>query len=193
MNPGPRVEGLPPERDDGLDDHAERSLRLRWVEGHRRDRVRRAAQWCAACQSQAANHATARRAVRRARHPRVTSSCRTRARRPRRDDGSTGEAQYGLTEHHRRGRSGVLVCAAQPKLGLLPVTIVVDPRTMTIMKVEQGYMAAYPLQPDAEAVRSRRRTADERVSVVALMCRRVQRFRARRTPPPTRTSKTARP
>jgi len=34
----------------------------------------------------------------------------------------------------------------------LPVTIVVDPRTMTIMKVDQGYIAAYPPQPNAEAV-----------------------------------------
>ena len=34
----------------------------------------------------------------------------------------------------------------------LPVTIVVDPRTMIIMKVTQGYLAAYPVTPDAEAV-----------------------------------------
>jgi thiol-disulfide isomerase/thioredoxin len=34
----------------------------------------------------------------------------------------------------------------------LPMTVVVDPRTMKIVKVGQGYVAAYPLQPDADAV-----------------------------------------
>ena len=34
----------------------------------------------------------------------------------------------------------------------LPYNVIVDPRTMTIVKTKQGYIAAYPLSPDADAV-----------------------------------------
>lgn len=34
----------------------------------------------------------------------------------------------------------------------LPLTLIVDPRTMTIVKQKQGYLSAYPIKPDADAV-----------------------------------------
>jgi hypothetical protein len=112
-----------------------------------------AAEWCAACQSQAANapdlfaqyDALGIRAV--------TLVVQ---------DQNEGPATIGTAEDWRQqfGLTDVTVCA-DPAFSFapigqtsvsLPVTIVVDPRTMKIMKVDQGYVAAYPIQPDAEAV-----------------------------------------
>ncbi len=111
------------------------------------------AEWCAACQSQATNTPQLVSQYDQLGIRVVTLVVQDASEAP----ATTSTAldwrqQYGLT--------GITV-AADPAFSFaplnqtsvtLPVTIVVDPRTMTIMKVEQGYMAAYPLQPDAEAV-----------------------------------------
>jgi hypothetical protein len=112
-----------------------------------------AASWCAACQSQAANqnqlssqeealgiHVVTLVVQDSSMAPATTATAQS------------WKDQYTLT--------GVTVCA-DPSFSFaplnqsqvqLPVTVIVDPRTMRIMKVEQGYVAAYPLAPDAEAV-----------------------------------------
>jgi hypothetical protein len=112
-----------------------------------------AAEWCAACQSQASST------------PQLVSQYATLgidAITLVVQDASSAPAttataldwrtQYGLT--------GITV-AADPAFSFaplnqtsvdLPVTIIVDPRTMKIVKVKQGYIAAYPVQPDADAV-----------------------------------------
>jgi len=112
-----------------------------------------AAEWCAACQSQASNQpqlfskydALGIRVVTLVVQD-ASSAPATLA------TAQSWKQQYGLTD--------VAVCA-DPSFSFapigqssvdLPVTIVVDPRTMKIMKVSQGYVAAYPPQPDAEAV-----------------------------------------
>ena len=112
-----------------------------------------AAEWCAACQSQASNEpqlfskydALGIRVVTLVVQD-ASSAPATIA------TAQSWKQQYGLTD--------VAVCA-DPSFSFapigqssvdLPVTIVVDPRTMKIMKVSQGYVAAYPPQPDAEAV-----------------------------------------
>lgn len=112
-----------------------------------------AAEWCAACQSQASNEpslfsqydALGIRVVTLVVED-ASSAPATVA------TAQQWKSQYGLTD--------VTVCA-DPSFSFapigqtsvdLPVTIVVDPRTMKIMKVGQGYVAAYPVQPDAEAV-----------------------------------------
>ena len=66
---------------------------------------------------------------------------------------TTWKTTYGLTD---------VYVAADPNFSFqpsgtsgsvsLPMTIVVDPRTMKIAKVGQGYVSAYPIQPDATAV-----------------------------------------
>ena len=112
-----------------------------------------AAEWCEACQSQATNtpalfsqyDALGIRAVTLVVQDQDQAPATTAT-------AMQWKQQFGLTD--------VTVCA-DPAFSFapigqssvsLPVTIVVDPRTMEIMKVDQGYVAAYPIQPDAEAV-----------------------------------------
>jgi len=110
------------------------------------------AAWCAACQSQAANtpqlfqqyDALDIRVVALIVQDQNSAPATT----------ATAEAwktQYGLTD---------ITVAADPAFSFappdessvsLPVTIVVDPRSMKIMAVNQGYVAAYPLSPDPTA------------------------------------------
>ena len=111
------------------------------------------AEWCAACQSQAQNTPQLVAQYDQLGIREVTLVVQDASSAPA--TASTAldwRTQYGLT--------GITV-AADPAFSFaplnqtsvdLPVTIIVDPRTMVIMKVEQGYLAAYPLQPDAEAV-----------------------------------------
>ncbi len=111
------------------------------------------AEWCAACQSQATNtpalftqydelgiHVVTLVVQDSNSAPATTATA------------SAWKQQYGLTD---------ITVAADPAFSFappdessvsLPVTIVVDPRTMKIMSENEGYIAAYPLAPDATAV-----------------------------------------
>ena len=111
-----------------------------------------AAVWCAACQSQAANA------------NQLTSQDDTLGIRMVTlvvQDASQAPATIAtaLSWKNQYSLGDVTVCAdpgfafapANPSQVQLPLTVIVDPRTMRIMKVEQGYVAAYPIAPDAEA------------------------------------------
>jgi thiol-disulfide isomerase/thioredoxin len=111
------------------------------------------AQWCAACQSQAANTPALFTQYDALDIRVVTLVVQDMNQAPATTTtAQQWKQQYGLTD---------ITVAADPTFSFapldessvsLPVTIVVDPRTMKIMQVNQGYIAAYPLAPDPEAV-----------------------------------------
>ncbi len=112
-----------------------------------------AAEWCAACQSQASsmNSLTTPDATLGIKV--VTLVVQDNSEAPATiKTAQDWKNQYSLTD--------VTVCA-DPAFSFapanvssvdLPVTVIVDPRTMKIMQVQQGYIAAYPVQPNATAV-----------------------------------------
>jgi len=112
-----------------------------------------AAEWCAACQSQAANTPQLVSQYAALGIDAITLVVQDATTAP----ATTATALDWRTQYKLTG----ITVAADPSFSFaplnqtsvdLPVTIVVDPRTMTIRKVSQGYIAAYPIQPDAEAV-----------------------------------------
>ena len=112
-----------------------------------------AAQWCAACQSQAANQPQLFTQYDQLGIHVVTLVVQDASSAPATT--ATAQAwkqQYGLTDITVAADPGFSFAPLNQSSVSLPVTIVVDPRTMKIMQVNQGYVAAYPLQPDAEAV-----------------------------------------
>jgi len=112
-----------------------------------------AAQWCGACQSQAANmNALSTQDDALGIHV-VTLVVQDSSQAPATTQ--TAEAwkqQYSLDDITVCADPGFSFAPTNTSSVSLPVTLVVDPRTMKIMKVEQGYVAAYPVSPDAEAV-----------------------------------------
>lgn len=112
-----------------------------------------AAQWCAACQSQAANapqlfsqydqlgiHVVTLVVQDASTAPATTTTA------------EQWKDQYKLTDVTVVADPGFAFAPLNETSVSLPVTIIVDPRTMKIMQVTEGYIAAYPLKPDAEAV-----------------------------------------
>lgn len=111
------------------------------------------AEWCAACQSQASNAASLFSKYDALGIRAITLVVQDASQAP----ATTATAmawkqQYGLTDETVCADPAFSFAPLNQTSVSLPVTIVVDPRTMTIMKVDQGYVAAYPVQPDAEAV-----------------------------------------
>jgi hypothetical protein len=111
------------------------------------------AEWCAACQSQAANLPDLVSQYTQLGIDAVTLVVQDASSAP----ATTATALDWRTQYKLTG----ITVAADPSFSFapldetsvdLPVTIIVDPRTMTIMKVTQGYIAAYPITPDTEAV-----------------------------------------
>ena len=111
------------------------------------------AQWCAACQSQAANmnllaaedNALGIRVITLVVQD-ATQAPATVA------TALAWKNQYSLSDITVCADPGFAFAPANPGSVQLPVTVIVDPRTMKIMKVENGYIAAYPISPDPEAV-----------------------------------------
>ncbi len=111
------------------------------------------AQWCAACQSQASNMnaLTADDTTLGIRV--VTLVVQDSSQAPATPATALAwKQQYSLNDITVCADPGFSFAPADTTSVSLPVTIIVDPRTMKIMKVEQGYIAAYPVSPDAEAV-----------------------------------------
>ncbi len=111
------------------------------------------AQWCAACQSQAANQSQLFTQYDQLGIHVVTLVVQDASSAP----ATTATAQqwkdqYGLTDITVAADPGFSFAPLNQQSVSLPVTIIVDPRTMKIMQVNQGYLAAYPLKPDAEAI-----------------------------------------
>jgi hypothetical protein len=111
------------------------------------------AAWCAACQSQASNmgslsteddtlgiHVVTLIVQDASQAPATTATA------------EQWKSQYSLDDVTVCADPGFSFAPANPSQVQLPVTVIVDPRSMKIMKVEQGYIAAYPISPDAEAV-----------------------------------------
>ena len=112
-----------------------------------------AAEWCAACQSQATSTPELVSQYGALGIDAITLVVQ---------DASSAPATTDTALHWRtQYKLGGITVVADPSFSFaplnqtsidLPVTIVVDPRTMIIMKVTEGYIAAYPVTPDAEAV-----------------------------------------
>jgi len=109
--------------------------------------------WCAACQAQAADTAQISAQYDALGIRLITLMVQDASQAP-------ATVQTALQWRQQYQLNDVAVCAdpgfAFAPLGQssvdLPVTVVVDPRTMIIQSVSYGYMAHYPLAPDGEAV-----------------------------------------
>jgi len=111
------------------------------------------AEWCPACQSEAADMPKLFSQYDALGIKVVTLLIQDAANAPATVETITRWKQkYALTD--------VFVCAdpsfsfqpsAQGSIAL-PLVLIVDPKTMTIVKSKQGYIAHYPLSPDADAV-----------------------------------------
>ena len=112
-----------------------------------------AAEWCGACQSQAANMNALSSQDTMLGIDMVTLLVQDASQAP----ATTTTAQQWIQQY---SLTDVTVCAdpgfsfqpAGASMVQLPLTIVVNPRTMVIVQVTQGYVAAYPISPDPEAV-----------------------------------------